>query len=150
MTMYCCGCKRDVYVKIVKGSIACPHLKKYSLNSFYWCPLCKGYIAYEGGPRSGSACAIPDARMRLARRHIHARLDPIWKQGFKTRLEVYQLVSEYLGKTYHTSWLRSIDEATAVWHFLGRVIDSLTPKQQERCKEMYKQLAPKNTDRPRR
>ncbi|ELP6119497.1 TPA: hypothetical protein I7730_00125 [Vibrio vulnificus] len=149
MTMYCCGCQKYVYVEIVKGNIACPHLKNYSQNSFFWCSSCKGYIAYEGGPRSGNACAIPDARMRLARRHIHARMDPIWKQGFKTRLEVYNLVSEHLGKTYHTSWLRSIDEAISVWHFLGRLIDSLSTKQQKRCRDMYKQLAPRNNTSPR-
>lgn len=40
--------------------------------------------------------------LRRLRMEVHAKIDPIWKSGVKSRKEVYNIISRNIGKRYHT------------------------------------------------
>ena len=52
---------------------------------------------------------------RSGRRHIHAILDPLWRDGGKwTRSALYSEISKRIGREYHTAEIRSVEEAREV------------------------------------
>ena len=53
--------------------------------------------------------------IKNARKHIHQKLDPIWKNGNISRNQLYKKLSTILGWKYHTANIRSIEEAREVY-----------------------------------
>ena len=61
---------------------------------------------------------IPTPEIKEARKHIHALLDPIWQSGKMGRKELYAVISERIGWTYHTAKIRSIEEAREIYRIV--------------------------------
>jgi hypothetical protein len=69
---------------------------------------------------------IPTAELRKARNHIHALLDPMWKERRMGRTEIYAWLSVRLGWKYHTACIRTVDEAREVYRHLQELNKELS------------------------
>lgn len=59
--------------------------------------------------------------MKDARKHIHARLDPIWKEKRMDRKHLYARLTTVLGRQYHTADLRTLDEAREIYRAIAEI-----------------------------
>jgi len=44
---------------------------------------------------------MANAQMRKLRTEVHAKVDPIWKNGDLSRKEMYRRLSKFFGKEFH-------------------------------------------------
>ena len=58
---------------------------------------------------------IATPEVKNARKHIHALIDPLWKEKKIRRGKLYALLSEKMGYQYHTGELTCIEDARKVW-----------------------------------
>ena len=118
--IYCCGCKKYVEADLVDGKTIYPSRQDLHKLPFWICRRCNNYVGCHNktkDPTKPLGC-IPTAELRNARTHIHALLDPLWLSKQYTRSYVYARLSELLGYQYHTSELRTIEEARRVYRVL--------------------------------
>lgn len=125
MTIYCCGCKTKVEARLTDGAEIYPHREDLASLPFWRCDTCKNYVGchHKTKNRTKPLGNIPTKELRNARKHIHALLDPMWKNRGKgnkkkTRTEIYAQLTEQLGWTYHTANIRNIEEARKVYSLL--------------------------------
>ena len=64
---------------------------------------------------------IPTPELRNARKHIHRILDPLWQSGKHKRKTLYAIISEMVGWKYHTSKLRTVEEARRVYKIIQEI-----------------------------
>ena len=118
--IYCVSCEKKVIARLTDGIEIYPW--RYDLRElpFWICDRCENYVGchHKTKNRTNPLGNIPDKEMRNARKHIHAILDPIWKSGRRSRNEVYQDLTNFIGFDYHTAQLRTIEEARKVYAFL--------------------------------
>lgn len=111
--LYCCGCTAEVDARKVTGADVYAHRPHLSHKVFWRCDGCRNYV---GTHRSEAPLGcIPTPELRKARGHIHAILDPIWKQRRMGRGEIYKRLTDRLGRQYHTADLRTIDECRMIY-----------------------------------
>lgn len=114
-------------------------------NSVYWvCECCGNHVGCSeqssGIIKPLGVIATPE--IRLARIHIHNKLDAIWKLGYRSRTEVYEYLSDALGiHEYHTANITSIEQARATYRALNNLTKTLTTKQQIRINELIDKVA---------
>lgn len=118
--IYCCPCQQYVEANEISGREAYPHRADLQSKLFWQCPHCLHFVgSHADGKPLG---VIPTKALREARKHIHARLDPLHKTQSRnrwTRKALYKAISKRLGYEYHTAELRSIEEARKVWSILN-------------------------------
>lgn len=121
MSIYCCECKSDVDARPTGGEEIYPHRKDLYHLGFWICDDCKNFVGchVRGGNPLG---CIPTKEIKDARKHIHAKLDPMWKSKKISRKKIYKHISNQLGYEYHTGEIRSVEEARKVYRILTTII----------------------------
>lgn len=113
MEIYCVGCAKEVGARLISGVTLYPG--RYDLHAipFWQCQTCLNYVGCHHKTRNRTAPlgCIPTPELRNARNHIHALIDPLWKQGKISRKELYRRIGAAMGTKYHTAQLRTLDEA---------------------------------------
>jgi len=118
--IYCCGCKTDVEARLTDGSEIYPHRPDLCSLPFWKCDTCGNFVGCHhktDSPTRPLGC-IPTTEIKNARNEIHKILDPIWGSGKMSRRQVYKILSDALGWTYHTAKIRSIEEARDVYRLV--------------------------------
>lgn len=114
MKIYCCQCQTTEEAALLGGKDIYPHLDKLWGKRFWVCLKCRNYVGTHRTNAMPLGC-IPTPELRKARAHIHAIIDPLWRNGVMKRREIYQRLSDSLGYEYHTGDIRSLEEARKVY-----------------------------------
>jgi hypothetical protein len=124
MKIDCCGCGVKVDARLTNGAEIYSHRKDLHSLPFWKCDACGNYVGchhkMENNPTQPLG-NIPTPEIRNARKHIHAKLDPIWESGKIKRAVLYKKLSDKLGWEYHTANIRSIEEAREVYRILNEI-----------------------------
>lgn len=120
MNIYCCTCSEEVECDLVKGVELYPHRPDLHALPFWMCPTCGCYVGchHKTKDRTRPLGVIPSNEIKNARSHIHKLLDPLWESGKIGRKELYEMLSDSLGYTYHTAELRAIEECRKVYRLV--------------------------------
>lgn len=123
MSIYCCECKKDIKARLTDGKEIYNHRQDLYDLPFWKCDTCNNYVGchHKTKDRTRPLGNIPNKQLRNARNHIHALLDPIWKNSSnkrKTRGIIYNELSKRLGYDYHTAQIKTIEEARNVYRLL--------------------------------
>lgn len=125
-SIYCCACTRDVDARLTDGAEVYPstNSKDFAKLPFWICDSCGNFVGchHKSSMPIEPLGSIPTPRLKLARQHIHAILDPIWKSGTMDRTALYLKVGNLLGYPYHTGEIRTIEEAERVYRVVLRLL----------------------------
>lgn len=123
IAIFCCGCQTEVQARLTTGAEIYPHRADLKSLPFWKCDSCENYVGchHKTKDRTRPLGNIPTAELRKARSHIHAILDPIWRQGRIERKQLYAMISERLGYEFHTGELRTIEESRDVWRIVKEI-----------------------------
>lgn len=130
-SIYCCGCEKKVHADLTDGGEIYPHRSDLSTIPFWICPHCSNYVGCHhksDKPTKPLGC-IPTEGIRRRRMDIHQILDPLWKDGFLQRSQVYNRLSERLGYRYHTANIRTMKEANRVYREVEKLRVELISKE---------------------
>lgn len=137
---FCCGCGRTTKATLRNGNEIYGSTSPHLATQPFWqcgCGLYVGCHKNSVGVINPLGC-IPTNELRNARKHIHARLDPLWQLGYMERSDILSHISSELGiSEYHTGELRSIEQARATYRVVNSLIAKLTNKQQVKVQESY-------------
>lgn len=125
--IFCVGCADRVQARLTDGSEIYPHRQDLFDLPFWKCDKCNNYVGchHKTKARTKPLGNIPTPKMRNARKHIHAIIDPIWQSGKMSRKEVYEEISELRGRPFHTANLKTIEDARDVYRFAQTLIKRL-------------------------
>jgi hypothetical protein len=123
--IYCCGCQKEVEARLTSGEEIYPIRNdiKFDYHNFpFWkCDTCKNFVGCHHktkNPTKPLGC-IPTKEISNARKHIHALIDPLWKnhpEKFRARGWIYNFIAKKTGKKeYHTAEIRSVEEAREIY-----------------------------------
>lgn len=120
MKIFCVQCKKDIEARLTDGKEIYPHRSDLSQLPFWKCDICKNYVGchHKTKERTRPLGNIPTQELRDARKHIHKILDPLWKYGSFDRKDLYALISGIIGWDYHTSEIKSIEEARKIYRII--------------------------------
>ena len=115
--IYCCACRVDVDARLATGAEIYPHRSDLHALPFWKCDACGNYVGchHKTKDRTRPLGCIPTKRIKALRIRIHSVLDPIWISGKMRRSDVYAMVSDRIGKEYHTGEIRTEDEAQQIY-----------------------------------
>lgn len=117
MRIYCCGCGEKVEARLTDGKEIYPHRNDLHGLPFWKCDNCKNFVGchHKTKNRTQPLGCIPTPEIKIARKHIHALLDPIWQSGKIKRAKLYAEISNRIGWKYHTAQIRSVEEAREIY-----------------------------------
>lgn len=117
MKIYCCNCKVEVNARLTDGKEIYPHRSDLFQLPFWKCDCCNNYIGchYKTKNKTKPLGYIPSPDIKKARIHIHALIDPLWKNNLISRKKLYSLFSEKLDYSFHTGEIKTIEEARRVY-----------------------------------
>lgn len=121
MTIYCCGCGKDVEARLTDGREVYPHRSDLGDLPFWKCDGCGNHVGchWKTKNRTRPLGNIPTKELKNARQHIHRILDPIWQSGKMPRGKVYARLARELGlKEYHTAEIKTLEEARRVYRLV--------------------------------
>lgn len=118
--IWCCQCGIEVDARLTNGAEIYPHRRDLWELPFWKCDGCGNHVSchhrhHDAAERTKPTGVIPNAEVSNARRHIHARLDPLWRDGLIKRKHLYAQLTRFLGRQYHTGELRTVQEARRVY-----------------------------------
>lgn len=119
--IYCCGCKKKVQAVLTDGETIYPHRSDLHALPFWQCKDCHNFVGCHhktGNPTQPLGC-IPTKEIKNARQHIHRLIDPAW---------LYEKLSAYFCRSYHTAQIRSIEEAREVYAIAREIINEQARK----------------------
>ena len=124
MIIYCCGCLAYVEATLISGKEVYPHRKDLHELPLWICD-CGLYVGchHKTKNRTQPLGCIPTPEIKNARHHIHKILDPLWQSGRYKRSQIYKIISDKIGRKYHTANIRSIEEAREVYRIIMRIRD---------------------------
>lgn len=122
-SIFCCACDKDVDAELIDGLAVYPHRRDLYDLPFWRCPTCSNFVGchHKTKNRTKPLGVIASPEIKAARQHIHRILDPLWKQNLISRGDVYRRLSETLGRQYHTSDLRTLEECRAIYRAIQGV-----------------------------
>ena len=125
MNIYCCSCEEDVEAKLVQGVDMFP-VRDDLGEKYYWqCPECGCFTGtHEGSKKHKPLGSIATREIKQYRMNLHDLIDPLWKSKYMTRKQVYKLISDELGYTYHTGDVGSVEDAIRTREAVYRVAPS--------------------------
>lgn len=126
--IYCCGCEYTVTARLTNGREVYPNQARSAFLPFWKCDICGNKVGchWKTQDRIRPLGVIPTKEISAARIVIHNMLDPIWKKGWMSRSELYQLIAKKLGITkYHTAEIRTIEECDNVCRVIKEIESSL-------------------------
>lgn len=120
MKIFCVQCKKDIEAQLTDGKEIYPHRDDLYQLPFWKCDTCNNYVGchHKTKDRTNPLGNIPTEELCNARKHIHKILDPLWKQGQFDRKELYKLISAVIGWDYHTSLIKSVEEARKIYRII--------------------------------
>lgn len=142
MKIYCCGCEKEILATLTSGKGVYPNVNlemqvKIWHLPFWVCPTCKNFVGCHHKTKDATrplGC-IPTLEIKKARQHIHALIDPLWKnhpEPFRARAWIYRWLAAKTGKEeYHTAEIRSVEEARQIYKLALQIEDA------EYCKEDF-------------
>lgn len=115
--IYCCGCSIEVQARLTDGSEIYPHRRDLHKLPFWKCDACGNSVGchHKTDNPTRPLGVIATKEVKNARIHIHALIDPLWQGGLIKRAKLYKKLSDALGYKFHTSHIRSIEEARTVY-----------------------------------
>lgn len=124
-TLYCIGCEKNVVAELTNGKEVYPHRTDLFELPFWKCALCPAFVGCHHKTKHPyrPLGVLATQEMKELRKKIHKNLDPLWEGGLFTRKEVYRLISQKIGKRFHTAELRSIKEANDVLQIIKALSD---------------------------
>lgn len=128
MIIHCCGCGRDVDARLTDGREIYPRRPQFADLPYWKCDACGNYVGchHKTGKPTTPLGVIPTPEIRNARQHIHRHLDPLWQSGKVKRRHVYRMVADAMGRRdYHTSDIRSVEEAREVFRAVRKIARDL-------------------------
>lgn len=116
MNIYCCSCEKDIKARLSHGGEIYPHRPDLSNLPFWICDKCKNFVGchHKTKNRTKPLGCIPTPEIKYLRKKIHSFIDPLWRSGEMTRNDVYQELSNFIGWSFHTAKIKSIDEGLDV------------------------------------
>lgn len=135
ITIWCTCCNKMMPSVLREAKLVTPKSKPASM--LWVCTGCLNYISchqHSGGLIKPMGC-IANPELRAARKHIHAKLDAIWRLGFMTRNDIYASLSNSIGREYHTAEIKTVPEARNIYRLLNAMTDSMTANQQQKIQE---------------
>jgi hypothetical protein len=125
--IYCCGCNEKVFATLTTGKEIYPTRTDLHLLPFWVCNICKNYVGCHHKTTNNTTPlgCIPTKELRNARMYIHALIDPIWKNGIVKRNYLYKKISEKAGWKYHTSKIKTIEEARIIYLIAKKLINEI-------------------------
>lgn len=115
--IWCAGCSKETSARLTNGAEIYPHREDLFALPFWKCDTCGNHVGchYKSKRPTEPLGIIPTAKLRNARQHIHRLIDPVWQSGKLPRGKVYAMLSERIGKQYHTAEIRSIEDAREIY-----------------------------------
>jgi hypothetical protein len=115
--IYCCQCALTVQARLTTGKVIYGHRADLHHLPFWLCPACRNFVGchHQTGDPTRPLGVIPTPEIKLARKHLHGLLDPMWKSKAISRKALYAKLSERLGRPYHTADLTSVVEARLMY-----------------------------------
>jgi len=126
--VWCCGCGEEVTARLTDGREVYPHRRDLAGLPFWKCDGCGNHVGchHKTADRTRPLGIIPTPELRNARSHIHRILDPIWQGKRIARGKIYAILSDKIGRQYHTGEIRTLDEARTVYRAVQEVARSIT------------------------
>ena len=125
--IWCCECKNIVPAILVSGKKIYPHRPDLAELPFWECDTCKNYVGchHKTLNRTKPLGNIPTKEIKNARKHIHAVIDPLWKnheEPYRARGWIYRFIAEKIGiEHYHTAEIKTIEEARKVYSVASKI-----------------------------
>lgn len=129
MKIYCTQCKQDVEARLTTGEQVYPHRPDLYKMNFWIHDICGNFVGChkDGSGKRPMGC-IATKEIKDARMKIHALLDPLWKHKRIKRQKLYERISKIIGWNYHTSNIRSIEEARTIYRAVLDIKNNLPPQ----------------------
>jgi hypothetical protein len=120
MKIYCIECADDVEARLTNGGEVYPHRKDLSIQGFWICDKCKNFVGthYKSNTPTRPLGVIANQEVKNERIKIHAKLDPLWRSGVYDRKSLYRQISDMIGRPFHTSDVRSVEEAQEIYKII--------------------------------
>lgn len=118
--LWCCNCNTEVKARLTNGKEVYNHIPKLHTLPFWKCDECNGIVGchYKTNTPTKPLGCIPSPEIKNARKEIHKILDPLWEEKIYSRNDIYKMLTNYLGYTYHTAEIKNIEEARKIWRFI--------------------------------
>lgn len=99
--------------KLINGETAYPHRPDLYELPFWQCPFCRNFVGthHKTRDRLRPLGVIATQAIKNYRIKIHNAVDKLWKNGSHKRGSVYMAMSRKLGYSFHTSAIRTLEEA---------------------------------------
>jgi hypothetical protein len=125
--IYCCKCEATVTARLTDGAEIYPHRQDLADLPFWKCDDCGNYVGchHKTSNPTNPLGNIPYPELRNARQYIHLLIDPAWESGRIKRKVLYAKISDAVGWPYHTSKIRSVEEARDVYRKAREIIQKL-------------------------
>lgn len=125
-SIYCCGCKKEVYARLTSGREIYPHRDDLYDLPFWKCEECGCYVGchHKTSERTKPLGNMPTKEIRAVRMAIHRILDPMWmnagrgKDRMIARARIYNKISSEIGYQYHTGEIKTVEEAKRVYRIV--------------------------------
>lgn len=116
-SIHCCECQKKVMAYLTNGAMIYPHRPDLKHLPFWQCPRCLNFVGchHKTDRPTQPLGVIPTPEIREARKRVHATLDPLWQSGRFKRGHLYKLLSNRIGRRYHTADIRSVEEADEIY-----------------------------------
>ena len=127
--IYCCKCERQAPARLTNGSEIYPHRDDLAALPFWRCQQCGNHVGchHKTSNPTRPLGVIPTPEIRKVRMQIHAVMDPLWRSGAVARRDLYQRLSDALGRSYHTADLRSLAECERMLEEVLRLRNETQP-----------------------
>lgn len=116
MIIHCCECNRIVEPRLTDGAEVYPHREDLSELPFWICDECGNFVGchHKTDNPTQPLGSIPSRLIKMCRKELHSIIDPMWKNGWISRRNLYKEISRRVGWEYHTGNVNSEDEADQV------------------------------------
>lgn len=122
MEIYCCECKKKIIAVQKTGKDKYPHRKDLYGLQFWECPNCFNFVGCHKNSKTNQPLGnIAGKKLKQARMYIHKILDPLWKNRQYKRRELYNILSKKLNWKYHTSRIKTIEEARIIYKYIQEI-----------------------------
>jgi len=123
--LYCGGCERNTNARLTTGREVYPNRPELHLLPLWICDACRNYVGchHKTDDFTRPLGSIPSKQVRAMRTRLHAIIDPMWKSGRMSRVELYQRLSQWFGRSFHVAELNTVEECSQAIAFCKRIRD---------------------------
>lgn len=125
--IYCCKCEEKITARLTNGAEVYPHRPDLADLPFWIHDKCGNFVGchHKTDNPTWPLGNIAHKELKSARQHIHKLIDPVWESGKIKRGVLYAKISDALGWPYHTSKIRSVEEARNVYRVARDIINNI-------------------------